>query len=174
MEVAAVEGKPHFIATVVGGDNGNSDQQRWLRYLETVQRFIAQMFAHGCKDVWLVDFTNDCPDDVFYLHLAFRLEDEQSIDEAKKKASSKHNAHQAKIVDALKNASKAFQKAASNNDPQQFAKIVVAFDDLAAGVGAYDFDKKEVLKEVDSEDANDNDESAVIGENDKEEEDNGN
>ena len=180
VDVSSVEGKPYFIAEIAGGDNGSNDQQKWLRYLETVQRFIAQMFAHGCKDVWLVDFTNDCPDDVFCLHLAFRLEDEEMLDEAKKKRkskakkkASKHNASQARIVDMLKNASKDFQKMASNNDPQQFAKIVVAFDDLAAGVGAYDFDKKEVLKEVDSEDADDEDKKA-IDENDKEEEDNGN
>lgn len=43
---------------------------------------------------------------------------------------------------------------ASDNDPEQFAKIVVAFDDLAAGVGAYDFKKKKKLKEQEAEDGN--------------------
>ena len=52
-----------------------------------------------------------------------------------------------RIVDAVKKASKDFQKAASNNDPTRFAKIVVAFDDLAAAVGAYDFKAKKELKE---------------------------
>ena len=52
-----------------------------------------------------------------------------------------------RIVDAVKKASKDFQKAASNNDPAQSAKIAAAFDDLAAAVGAYDFKAKKELKE---------------------------
>lgn len=46
------------------------------------------------------------------------------------------------IVDVLKKASKDFQKSASNTEPDQFAKIVVAFDDLIGGVGKYDFKSK--------------------------------
>ena len=55
------------------------------------------------------------------------------------------------IIGTLKSMSKEFQKNASNNDPEQFAKIVVAFDDLIGGVGKYDFKKKKVLKETDDD-----------------------
>lgn len=58
-------------------------------------------------------------------------------DKSEKKVDKKDS-----IVAALKKASKEFQKSASNYDPEKFAKIVVAFDDLAAGVGSYDFKKK--------------------------------
>lgn len=70
---------------------------------------------------------------------------DESIDEAED-TKNKND-----IVGTLKNMSKEFQKNASNNDPEQFAKIVVAFDDLIGGVGKYDFKKKKVLKETDDD-----------------------
>lgn len=62
--------------------------------------------------------------------------DQQQLDEVED-TTTKSN-----IVNILKKASKDFQNAASNNQPEQFAKIVVAFDDLIGGVGKYDFKKK--------------------------------
>lgn len=163
-DVYEVGAKKHFIAVLHGGDNGSLDRQKWLRYLESVKKFIAQMFKHGCGDVWLVDFINDCVDDVFTLRIGFNLlsspfssDGNMPLDEGEKssKDSGQEDAKaKGKVIDALKDASKDFQKMASNNDPEQFAKIVVAFDDLAAGVGAYDFKKKKKLKEQEAEDGN--------------------
>ena len=77
--------------------------------------------------------------------------DEQKLDEMEIVDEQEDSAKKRKIVDAIKKASKDFQDNAANNDPEQFAKIVVAFDDLAAAVGAYDFKEKKVLKEMDSQ-----------------------
>ena len=175
-DVYKVEGKDHFIAILYGGDNGSLDPQKWLRYLESVKKFIAQMFNHGCGDVWLVDFNNDCADDTFILRVGFQLlsspfssdgnkpiEEVEELDEAgisdkslkdpnKNKGSGpEDSAAKDKIVDKLRDLASDFKSKASNNDPEQFAKIKVAFDDLASAVGDYDFKEKRVLKEFDTD-----------------------
>ena len=165
-DVCKVEGKDHFIAIIEGGDNGSLDSQRWLRYLESVKKLIAQMFKHGCGDVWLIDFNNDCLDDVFTLRIGFQLLsspfssdgniqlDEAGLTDKKvedpKAVGAEDTETKREIVDTLKDASHEFEKNAANNDPEQFAKIKVAFDDLTAAVGDYDFKKKRVLKEIDN------------------------
>ena len=182
-DVCKVEGKDYFIGILYGGDNGSSDPQKWLRYLESVKKLIAQMFKHGCGDVWLVDFNNDCLDDVFTLRIGFQmlsspfssdgnaspddavdecldggdyrsLSKDNQLDEDEELVEQEDSAKKDQVVSSLKKAEKDFQNAASNNDPEQFAKIVVAFDDLISGVGAYDFKKKKELTEDDIEDCN--------------------
>ena len=175
-DVCKVEGKDHFIATLHGGDNGSLDQQKWLRYLEQVKKIIAQMFNHGCGDVWLVDFNNDYAGDAFTLRVGFQLlsspfssdenkpiEEVEELDEAgisdkslkdpnkKKGSGQKDSATKDKIVDKLRDLAGEFKSKASNNDPEQFAKIKVAFDDLASAVGDYDFKQKRILKEFDAD-----------------------
>lgn len=94
--------------------------------------------------------------------------DEQELDEAgiqdqklevpKPKKSSKKKGKKSgpedtkskrTMVDKLKDIAQEFKTKANNNDPEQFAKITVAFDDLASAVGDYDFKEKKVLNEVD-------------------------
>ena len=154
--VYAVDGSTHYIAEIYGGDNGSLDDQKWLRYLDSIKKFIGQMFAHGCTDVWLVGIDNDCVDDVFTVVVGFRLDDQsmsnnrlQSIDEKEKSSGPEDSAAKKKIVNTLKDAAKEFTDKASNNDPEQFAKIKVVFDDLTSAVGDYDFKQKKVLKEED-------------------------
>ena len=166
-DVYKVEDSSRFIGVVHGGDNGSMDRQKWLRYLDDIKKLIAQMLRHGCGDVWLVDFSNDCADDVFALRVGFNLlsspfasDGNTLLDEDKKSKRSPSSGQEdakakGKVVNALKDASKEFQKMASNNDPEQFAKIVVAFDDLTAGVGAYDFREKRKLEEDDEADGKD-------------------
>ena len=134
------------------------------------------MFNHGCGDVWLVDFNNDCADDTFVLRVGFQLlsspfssdgnkpiEEVEELDEAgisdkslkdpnkKKDSGPEDSAAKDKIVDKLRDLAGEFKSKASNNDPEQFAKIKVAFDDLASAVGDYDFKEKRVLKEFDTD-----------------------
>ena len=77
---------------------------------------------------------------------------DSQIDEAEMIAEQEDAAKKDKVIAALKKASKDFQAAASNYDPSQFSRIVVAFDDLMSGVGAYDFKTKKVLKETEKDD----------------------
>ena len=174
-DVCKVEGKDHFIAVLYGGDSGSLDPQKWLRYLESVKNLIAQMFNHGCGDVWLIDANTDAPNGMFTMRIGFQLlsspfssdgnkpiEEAEYLDEAgvgdkslkdpnKKKGSGpEDSAAKDKIVDKLRDLASDFKSKASNNDPEQFAKIKVAFDDLASAVGDYDFKQKRVLKELDN------------------------
>lgn len=73
---------------------------------------------------------------------------EETIDETEQIEEKEDAAKKDKLISTMKKASQDFQKNASNYDPEQFSKIVVAFDDLIAGVGKYDFKQKRVLKEV--------------------------
>ena len=38
--VYAVDGSTHYIAEIYGGDNGSLDDQKWLRYLDSIKKFI--------------------------------------------------------------------------------------------------------------------------------------
>lgn len=175
IDVYKVQNHDHFVAVVGGRDNGSCDPQRWLRCLESIKKFIGEMLSHGCGDVWLLDVNTDVPDGVFTLRVGFQLlsspfssdgnkpiEEVEELDEAgvgdkslkdpiKKKGSGpEDSAAKDKIVDKLKDLAGDFNSKASNNDPEQFAKIKVAFDDLASAVGDYDFKEKRVLKEFDN------------------------
>ena len=79
------------------------------------------------------------------------ISDKSLKDPDKKKGSGpEDSAEKDKIVDKLRDLAGEFKSKASNNDPEQFAKIKVAFDDLASAVGDYDFKEKRVLKELDN------------------------
>lgn len=66
VNVAHIEEKEdHDVITIYGGLNGRGDI---LYYLDQVERIICELQGH-CKDVWLVSWTNDCLDDVWYLNL---------------------------------------------------------------------------------------------------------
>lgn len=151
LDVYAVENNSHFIAYICGGDNCSDDPQKWLRYLENVKKFIAYLLNDCCERVWLIDVNNDCLDDTHYIRIGFKLTDAQNQLTETDMLEQEDIASKDKLIDTLKKASKDFQKNATNNEPEQFAKIVVAFDDLIGGVGKYDFKKKKVLKETDDD-----------------------
>ena len=59
----------YFILTVDGGLNGCGS---FLFYLEDVIKLIKKLMLKF-NSVWLIDWNNDCPDDVFRLRLGLRL-----------------------------------------------------------------------------------------------------
>lgn len=66
ISVSSVEyNKDYSIISIHGGLNGRGDI---LYYLDQVERIVCELQGH-CKDVWLVGWLNDCPDDVWYLKL---------------------------------------------------------------------------------------------------------
>lgn len=66
VNVACIEEKEdHDVITIYGGLNGHGDI---LYYLDQVERIVCELQGY-CKKVWLVSWTNDCPDDVWYLNL---------------------------------------------------------------------------------------------------------
>ena len=54
----------HYIVTLYGGLNGVGEL---FNYLNDVQYIVAQL-----DDVWLIDWSNDCLDDVWVLRLGVR------------------------------------------------------------------------------------------------------
>lgn len=69
-ELKSVENKEdHDVLTIYGGLNGNG---RFNEYLNEVSCIIFQLvdkFDLKMDDVWLIDWINDCLDDVFVLRI---------------------------------------------------------------------------------------------------------
>ncbi len=63
------DGGRYFILTVDGGLNGRG---KLLFYLEDVAKLVKKLMTRFTY-VWLIDWNNDCPDDVFRLRLGLRL-----------------------------------------------------------------------------------------------------
>lgn len=71
VSVSSVEyNKDYSIISIHGGLNGCGDI---LYYLDQVEHIVCELQGH-CKDVWLVSWTNDCLDDVWYLKLGISYE----------------------------------------------------------------------------------------------------
>lgn len=71
VSVSSVEyNKDYSIISIHGGLNGRGDI---LYYLDQVEHIVCELQGH-CKDVWLVSWTNDCLDDVWYLKLGISYE----------------------------------------------------------------------------------------------------
>ena len=54
----------HYIITLYGGLNGRG---KFFDYLRDVQYIVSHL-----KDAWLIDWINDCPDDVWVLRIGVR------------------------------------------------------------------------------------------------------
>lgn len=63
------DGGSYFILTVDGGLNGRGE---FLFYLEDVTKLVKKLMVRF-NYVCLIDWFNDCPDDVFRLRLGLRL-----------------------------------------------------------------------------------------------------
>ena len=64
----------HFIVTIGGGANGSGDLVKYISLVKKLAKAMKEKFA----DVWLLDWANDCCDDIWTLRLCFKLkEDEQ-------------------------------------------------------------------------------------------------
>ena len=76
----------HLIATMYGGANGGGlrgKESNWTFYLSLVRKFLGTILDYNngkfCKDVWLIDWDNDCCDDVWTLRLGLELTDEEKM-----------------------------------------------------------------------------------------------
>ena len=58
-------GKSYYVLTVAGGLNGRG---QLLFYLEDVAKLVRKLMTRF-NYVWLIDWINDCPDDVFSLKI---------------------------------------------------------------------------------------------------------
>lgn len=63
------DGERYFILTVDGGLNGCGSI---LFYMEDIVKLIKKLMLRF-GSVWLIDWKNDCPDDLFRLRLGLRL-----------------------------------------------------------------------------------------------------
>ena len=61
--------EPYYILTVGGGLNGRGE---FLFYLEDVAKLIKKLMVRF-NHVWLIDWYNDCPDDVFSLKIGLKF-----------------------------------------------------------------------------------------------------
>lgn len=61
--------KTFYILSLYGGLNGRG---QFLFYLEDVAKLIKKLTIRFDR-VWLIDWKNDCPDDVFEIRLGMRL-----------------------------------------------------------------------------------------------------
>ena len=76
----------HLIATIYGGANGGGFrgiESNWPFYLSLVRKFVDKILDYDngnmFKDVWLIDWDNDCCDDVWTLRLGLELSDEEKV-----------------------------------------------------------------------------------------------
>lgn len=66
VEFGSVEEKEdHDVITIYGGFNGYGEILYYLRQIDCI---IYELLGYY-KDVWLVDWVNDCPDDLWCLRL---------------------------------------------------------------------------------------------------------
>lgn len=93
----SVEGKDDYdILTLYGGLNGKGDFLNYMRQVITIIHNLESQGLSKVKDIWLIDWINDCPDDVWTLRIGIRNENplnpytlyeqnvnEMSIDELK-------------------------------------------------------------------------------------------
>ena len=75
-----VDSDGHYIACIFGGANGGGPDHKWEIYLALVKKLVRKLNEKFGK-VWLLDFDNDCCDDVWTLRLCF-----DGLDEEKEKA----------------------------------------------------------------------------------------
>lgn len=66
MRCSAVEiNKDHLIVTINGGNNGYSDFNQYLTDIKTIINYFDK--------VWLIDWVNDCLDDVWVLRIGIGI-----------------------------------------------------------------------------------------------------
>jgi hypothetical protein len=68
MHQLGTEQDPYYIATIFGGDNGSGN---WKKYLNEVKKLVNEL-SKKFSDVWIVDWWNDCLDDVYTLRVGVR------------------------------------------------------------------------------------------------------
>ena len=66
----------YYIATVFGGCNGGGDYRKTIVYLSVVKKFAKKLLEKFGR-VWLVDWKNDCCDDVWTVRIAFSDENKE-------------------------------------------------------------------------------------------------
>lgn len=76
----------HLIATIYGGANGGGFRgmdSNWPYYMSLVRKFLGKLLNYDngnmFKDVWLIDWDNDCCDDVWTLRLGIELSDKEKV-----------------------------------------------------------------------------------------------
>ena len=76
----------HLIAEIYGGANGGGlrgVESNWPFYLALVKKFLLKLLDYDnggfFKDVWMVDWNNDCCDDVWTLTLGITLSDKEKL-----------------------------------------------------------------------------------------------
>ena len=76
----------HLVAEIFGGANGGGMrgvESNWPFYLALVKKFLLKLldYKNGnfFKDVWLIDWDNDCCDDVWTMNLGLTLSDEEKL-----------------------------------------------------------------------------------------------
>ena len=76
----------HLIAEIYGGANGGGlrgVESNWPFYLALVKKFLLKLLDYDngdfFKDVWMIDWDNDCCDDVWTLTLGITLSDKEKL-----------------------------------------------------------------------------------------------
>ena len=76
----------HLIATIYGGANGGGFcgvESNWPFYLALVKKFLLKLLDFDNRryfnDVWMIDWDNDCCDDVWTLTLGIELSDKEKL-----------------------------------------------------------------------------------------------
>lgn len=65
----------YYIAHLVGGTNGLNDRKKLAKYFALVKKFASKLLEDHefIESAWLVDFCNDCCDDVWGLRVGISL-----------------------------------------------------------------------------------------------------
>lgn len=82
ISVHQIEPNGHYIACFGGGANGGRDDDGWIKYFNIVKK-VTKGLVDEFGDVWMLDFDNDCADDVWTLRLCFPSEKPKKEDKKK-------------------------------------------------------------------------------------------
>jgi len=75
-DIHKVEDGPYII-NFGGGANGGGGDKKRVTYLALVKKVVKKI-QEEFKHVWMLDWTNDCPDDVWTLRICVNPEDEET------------------------------------------------------------------------------------------------
>lgn len=98
--VHQVEDGGHFIITIFGGCNGGGDNKKLVLYLAAVKKLVKRLVEKFGR-VWLIDWDNDCLDDVWTLRLGLVDVEKEKLDAEDREIEQVVNRLDAEDIEAL-------------------------------------------------------------------------
>lgn len=82
-----------YIINFGGGANGGGDEKKWVQYFALVKKVVTKI-QKEFKHVWMLDWTNDCLDDVWTLRICVDPSEPETTLHEDKRAYMQKNARE--------------------------------------------------------------------------------